>query len=70
MAMMHGFDATLNHYRKPLFKLYGNDWLHYSSKMNFSLKVGMVDVHIQVSSHLKEDLAWAANKQLWVISIL
>ena len=28
----------------------------------------MIDVDIQVSSHLKEELAWAADKQLQVIS--
>ena len=30
----------------------------------------MVDVDIHVSSHLKEDLAWAADKRLQVISTL
>ena len=28
----------------------------------------MIDVDICVSSHLKEELAWAADKRLWVIS--
>ena len=30
--------------------------------------MGEVDVDIRISSHLKEELAWAADKQLWVIS--
>ena len=28
----------------------------------------MVDIDIHVLSHLKEELAWAADKWLWVIS--
>ena len=28
----------------------------------------MVDVDVRISSHLKEELAWAVNKQLRVIS--
>ena len=28
----------------------------------------MVDVDVHVSSHLKEELAWAVDKQLWIIS--
>ena len=31
-------------------------------------RMGEVDVDIRISSHLKEELAWAADKQLWVIS--
>ena len=27
----------------------------------------MVDMEVHVSSHLKEELAWAADKWLWVI---
>ena len=27
-------------------------------------------VHVGVSSHLKEELAWAINKWLWVISTI
>ena len=27
----------------------------------------MVDIDVRVSSHLKEELAWAVDKQLWVI---
>ena len=30
----------------------------------------MVDADICVSSHLKEELAWAVDKWLWVISII
>ena len=32
--------------------------------------MGMVDMDIQVSRHLKEELAWAADKQLQVISTM
>ena len=28
----------------------------------------MVDVDVHVSSHLKEELAWAVDKRLWIIS--
>ena len=30
----------------------------------------MVEVDVRVSSHLKKELAWAADKQLWFISII
>ena len=30
----------------------------------------MVDVDVHISSHLKEELAWAADKRLWVISTI
>ena len=30
----------------------------------------MVDVNVCISNHLKEDLAWATDKWLWVISII
>ena len=30
----------------------------------------MVDVDVRVSSHLKEELTWAIDKQLWVISTI
>ena len=30
----------------------------------------MVDVDVRVSSYLKEELAWAVGKWLWVISII
>ena len=30
----------------------------------------MVDVDVRVSSHLKEELTWAINKWLWVISTI
>ena len=30
----------------------------------------MVDVDVRVSSHLKEELAWAVHKRLWVISTI
>ena len=32
------------------------------------MKVGVVDVDIRVSSHLKEQLTWAIDKRLRVIS--
>ena len=32
--------------------------------------MGVVDIDIRVSSHLKEDLAWATDQQLWVISTI
>ena len=32
------------------------------------MKVGVVDVDICILSHLKEELIWAIDKQLWVIS--
>ena len=34
------------------------------------IKVGVVDVDVRVSSHLKEELTWAIHKQLWVISTI
>ena len=34
------------------------------------MKVGVVDVHVRVSSHLKEELAWAVDKRLPVISTI
>ena len=34
------------------------------------IKVGVVDVDVCVSSHLKEELAWAADKWFWVISTI
>ena len=34
------------------------------------MKVGVVDVDVRVSSHLKEELAWAVNKRLLVISTI
>ena len=36
----------------------------------FSYKVGMVDVNVHMSSHFKEELAWAADKQLRIISTI
>ena len=32
------------------------------------MKVGVVDVDVRVSSHLKEELVWAVDKRLRVIS--
>ena len=32
--------------------------------------MGVVDVDVRVSSHLKEELAWAIDKQLRVISTI
>ena len=34
------------------------------------MKVGVVDVDVRVSSHLKEELAWAVDKWLRVISTI
>ena len=34
------------------------------------MKVGVVDIDVRVSSHLKEELAWAVDKWLLVISII
>ena len=34
------------------------------------MKVGMVDVDVHVSSHYKEELAWPADKRLWVVSTI
>ena len=33
-------------------------------------KVGVVDVDVHVSSYLKEELAWGADKQLQIISTI
>ena len=30
----------------------------------------MVDADVRISSHLKEGLTWAVDKQLWVISTI
>ena len=32
------------------------------------IKVGVAYVNIHVSKHLKEELAWAIDKKLWVIN--
>ena len=34
------------------------------------MKVGVVDVDVRVSSYLKEELAWAVDKRLRVISTI
>ena len=34
------------------------------------MKVGAVDVVVRVSSHLKEELAWAVDKWLRIISAI
>ena len=34
------------------------------------MKVGVVDVDVRVSSYLKEELAWAVDKRLQVISTI
>ena len=34
------------------------------------MKVVVVDIDIRVLSHLKEELAWAVDKRLWVISAI
>ena len=32
------------------------------------MKVGVAYINVSVPRHLKEELAWAIHKQLWVIS--
>ena len=34
------------------------------------MKVGVVDIDVPVLSHLKEELTWAIDKRLWVISTI
>ena len=34
------------------------------------MKVGVVDVDVCKLSHLKEELAWAVDKQIWIISTI
>ena len=34
------------------------------------IKVSVVDIGVHVSSHLREELAWAADKRLQVISTI
>ena len=34
------------------------------------IKVGVVDIDVRISSHLKEELAWAVDKRLWIISTI
>ena len=43
-----------------------------TAKLPFSKPhiVGVVDVDVRVSSHLKEELTWAIDKRLWVISTI
>ena len=35
---------------------------------HFSYKGGVACVNVRISKHLKEGLAWAIDKQIWVIS--
>ena len=30
----------------------------------------MVDINVRISSHLKEELTWAIDKRLWIISTI
>ena len=32
------------------------------------MKVGVVDIDVLILNHLKEELPWAVDKQLWAIS--
>ena len=32
--------------------------------------LGVIDIDVCVSSHLKEELAWVVGKQLWVTSTI
>ena len=50
---------------KPL--LHCNSHLKQQTE-RFSFEVGVVDVNVCVLSHLKEELTWAIDKQLRVIS--
>ena len=34
----------------------------------FSIKAGVAYVNVRISKHIKEELAWAINKRLLVIS--
>ena len=34
------------------------------------MKVGVIDVDVRISSHLKEELAWVIDKWLWIISTI
>ena len=34
------------------------------------IKVGVVDVDVHVFSHVKQELAWAVDKRLWVASTI
>ena len=36
----------------------------------FSFEDGVVDIDINILSHLEEELAWTADKQLWIISTI
>ena len=40
---------------------------HCDRVLQFLRCMGVVDIDIRVSSHLKEELVWAADKQLQVI---
>ena len=43
--------------------------LYLSNKMQrFSIKVGVAYMNIHILKRLNEELAWAIDKQLWVIS--
>ena len=34
------------------------------------MKVGVVDIDVCISSHLKEELAWAVDKRLQIINTI
>ena len=34
------------------------------------MKVGVIDIDVQVLGYLKEELAWAVDKRLWIISTI
>ena len=57
---------------KPL--LHCNSHLNICSKVTGQsasvIKVGVVDIDVRISSHLKEELTWAIDKQLWIISTI
>ena len=40
--------------------------LHCNNHLKQLLKVGVVDVHVHVSSHLKKELPWAVDKRTTV----
>ena len=47
------------------------DWLNkFYGYVAGVVKVGVVDVDISISSHLKEEVTWATGKQLQVISTI
>ena len=56
--------------RPPAYH-HGNFLIKNMNPTNSGLiKVGVVDLDVRVSSYLKEELTWAVDKRLWVISTI